>query len=345
MRKNCRRATEKLVLFSLAVVSCGACQLGSAAPEAFKLVAAGRVEGAGDVMAIGTAATGVIAELDVREGERVGANQLLVRVQCASIEKELEARKSSLAAAEAALARVVRGNRPEEIDIGVANVGLAEARWEEAGISLRRALALTEGVTITKAQVDQAKRDARISAAQRDESRARLALLRAGSRQEDIEQAQHTRDATKSLVDEAAERLDYCSVRAPRDGVILSTHVTPGQLVSTAIPVTLIRLVDDSKRRVHAEVDERDLSGICVHQPAVVTAPGFPGVQIAAVSESISAHVGRRTLSAADRADAGAGGVRVVMLSLSADASIWPIGLDVSVSFARCPAAKGGSAN
>jgi len=30
------------------------------------------------------------------------------------------------------------------------------------------------------------------------------------------------------------------------------------------------------------------------------------------------------------------------MLSLSEDASIWPIGLDVSVSFARCPAAKGG---
>ncbi len=211
MRKNCRRATEKLVLFSLAVVSCGACQLGSAAPEAFKLVAAGRVEGAGDVMAIGTAATGVIAELDVREGERVGANQLLVRVQCASIEKELEARKSSLAAAEAVLARVVQGNRQEEIDVGVADVGLAEAKWEEAGIALRRALALTEGVTITKAQVDQAKRDARITAAQRDEARARLALLRAGSRHEDILQAQHTRDAHPSfaVIHQSDERHRY----------------------------------------------------------------------------------------------------------------------------------------
>jgi multidrug resistance efflux pump len=345
MRKNCRRAAEKLVLFSLAVVSCAACQLGSAAPEPFKLIVPGRVEGAGDIMAIGTAATGTIAELDVREGERVAANQLLVRIQCANIEKELEARKSSLAATEAVRTRVVQGNRPEEIDIGVANVGLAEARSEEAGITLRRALALTEGITITKAQVDQAKRDARITAAQRDEARARLALLRAGSRQEDIQQAQHNRDATKALVDEAAERLGYCSVRAPRDGVVLSTHVTPGQLVSTAIPVTLIRLVDDSKRRVRAEVDERDLSGICVHQPAVVTAPGFPGVQIAAVSESIGAHLGRRTLAVGDHVDGGAGNVRVVMLSLSQDASIWPIGLDVSVSFARCPAAKGGSAN
>jgi len=287
MPKSCRRAFKKVIPFFLAAVSCGACHPGSTAPEAFKLIAPGKVEGAGPVMTIGTAATGVIAELAVREGERVAANQLLVRVQCTSVEKELEARRLSLAAAEAILARVVHGNRPEEIDIGVANVALAEARWEEAGIALRRVLALTEGVTVTRAQIDQAKRDARISAAQRDEARARLALLRAGSRQEDILQAQHTRDAAEALVEEAAERLNYCSVRAPQEGLVLATHVTPGQLVSTAIPVQLVELVDDSKRRVRAEVGERDLSGICLHQPAIVTAPGYAGMQIAAVSESM----------------------------------------------------------
>src|SRR4051794_38272897 len=78
----------------------------------------GRVEAA-SIMAIGTAATGVIAQVAVQEGERVRAGQLLVRVDCQSIEQELAARAHALAAAEAALARVVHGPRPEEIAIAV----------------------------------------------------------------------------------------------------------------------------------------------------------------------------------------------------------------------------------
>ncbi|MGP0092755.1 MAG: HlyD family secretion protein [Xanthobacteraceae bacterium] len=311
--------------------------MNSAELDTAKVVATapGRVEGANNPMPVGAAVSGVIAEVLVHEGDRVAAGQLLVRVSCDNIQKELEARKSTLAAAEATFERVVNGPRVEEVAVGIANVGLAEARSEEASISLRRALALVEGVTISKAQLDQSKRDARMSAALLDEARARLALLRAGSRQEDIAEAKARRDAAQALADQATVSLNYCSVRAPVDGLILSTHVTPGQFISTAIPVTLLTLVDDRKQRVRAEVDERDIGKICEQQRAIVAAENIPDVQVGALSEWMSPQLSHRTMLGGEP-DKSAHDVREVMLALEGKKSNWPIGLRVQVRFAAC---------
>src|ERR1700687_4655204 len=117
---------KKLLLIVFAGLACGACNVNSAELDAAKAVAVapGRVEGADNLMTVGTAVSGVIAEVLVHEGDRVAAGQLLVRLSCDNIQKELEARKSTLAAAEANLLRVVNGPRREEIAVGVANVGL-----------------------------------------------------------------------------------------------------------------------------------------------------------------------------------------------------------------------------
>jgi multidrug resistance efflux pump len=146
----------------------------------------------------------------------------LVRVECSAIERELEARKSDLAAAEAFYLRTLHGPRVEEISVGVANVNLAEARLQEAEKSLQRMQQLREGFTVTRVQIDQALRDARMDEALLDEVRAKFALLKAGSREEDLTEARARRDAAKRRVDETAARLGYCSVDAPIGGIVLT---------------------------------------------------------------------------------------------------------------------------
>jgi multidrug resistance efflux pump len=273
----------RLFLAPLLAAACAGCGPGAAQVEKPVIIAPGRVE-AGATMPLGAAVSGVIAEVRVHEGERVAAGQVLVRIGCEALEKEFEARKGFLASAEAALARAVNGPRPEELGIGIANVGLAEARSEEAGISLHRATSLVEGVTISRAQLDQVKRDARMAAALLEEARARLALLKAGSRPEDIAEARARRDMAQAQRDQAAVTLDYCSVRAPNDGVVLAVPAAPGQFISTAIPATLVTMTDNRKRRVRAEVDEHDVGKLCLAQHAVVTADAFPGAEVAAAN-------------------------------------------------------------
>ena len=295
----------------------------------------GRVEGGSGVLSLGTAATGIIAELLVAPGSHVHEGQLLVRIECDYIERELESRKSDLVAAEAALLRTVHGPRAEEITIGLANVNLAEARLQEAEKSFARTQQLHEGFTVTRVQIDQAQRDARIAGALLQEVQAKLALLKAGSREEDLTEARARRDAAKGRVEETASRLSYCSVRAPIEGLVLDTHVSPGQLVSFTIPTTLLTMVDDSQRRVRTYVDERDVSKLCSSQHARISADGIPGLQVDGTVGTIGVVDGDSPF-----VNNGSGQFRQVMLAAADNQLRMPIGLRVMVQFLPCPAAQ-----
>jgi HlyD family secretion protein len=344
MRKPLRRSA----LVAMAMLSTGAtawlatCRQSPAQPNTVTpaVDAPGRIEAA-NRMLIGTAGTGTIAELPVQEGSHVAAGQLLVRLDCATLEKELQARTAILAAGEAILARIQQGPRDEEIEMGVAAVTLAQARAEETELLLRR-LEPSEGISVTQAQLDEARRDARIAAAQLDEARARLALLRAGSRREEVLETQSRRDAAKAGVEETAARLNLCSVRAPAAGTVLAVHVTLGQFVSSGTPVTLVTLIDDdSPSRIRAEVDERDIAKVCLKQQAVATSESFPGIALDAVTERINGEMTRRTMASADRTT-GDRDVREVVLSLAGGKIDWPAGLRVQIKFrAGCPAGQG----
>jgi HlyD family secretion protein len=310
-----------------------------AAQSASPVTAAGRVEGGSDVLSLGTSATGTIAALQVKAGDHVEPGQQLVRVECGNVERDLEARKADLAAAEAFNLRTLHGPRQEEISVGIANVNLAEARLQEAEKALQRTQLLREGVTVTRVQIDQALRDARMDAALLDEVRAKLALLKAGSREEDITEARSRRDAAKARVEEAQARLGYCSVDAQTRGVVLSTNVSPGQLVSTMVPATLLTMVDDSVRRVRAFVDEGEFSKVCLHQLARITADSVPGLQMDGVVETIGATVVDNPF-----ANNASRQFRQIMIAVSGDHQQTPIGLRVSVQFSPCTAGQSGTA-
>jgi HlyD family secretion protein len=239
----------------------------------------GRIDGRGEILSLGASTTGTISKVLVKAGDHVQAGQTLLQVECRDLESEVSARQSDLAASDAVLARVTHGSRPEEIAIGEANVNLALARLHEAQKEFDRAQALHEGVTITRVQIDQAERDARMATAMLEEVRAKLVLLKVGSREEDIAEAQSRRDAAKARLDAAMMRLSYCTVEAPISGVVLSTRVTSGQLISLMAPVSLITMVDDSVLRATAFVAGPDISRVCRGEQALISADGVPADQ------------------------------------------------------------------
>lgn len=292
--------------------------------------AAGRIEGGSDVLSLGSAATGTIAQLLVKPGDHVEAGQHLLQVDCRAIEAEKTARTSDLAAEDAAFTRVLNGFRPEEISVGEANVNLAEARLREAQRQYDRAQALHEGVTVTRVQIDQAERDAHMAEAMLEEVRAKLALLKAGSREEDIAEARARRDAAKARLEEVTARLANCTVDAPIGGVILTTRVSPGQLVSSRTPATLMTMVDDRKRRVRAFVGERDIPKVCLGEQVRVIPDGNQGAHFDGIVESIAPGVSESPY------DPGQPLFREVILSLPKDAAPAAIGLRVSLQFPGC---------
>ena len=146
----------------------------------------GLVEGGSEIFSLGASTTGTISTVLVKAGDHVQAGQILLQAECRDLESERSARQADFGASEAIFARVTHGSRPEEIAIGEANVNLATARLIEAQKAFDRTQALREGVTITRAQLDQAERDARMASAMLEEVRAKLVLLKVGSRDEEM---------------------------------------------------------------------------------------------------------------------------------------------------------------
>ncbi len=197
-------------------------------------------------MMLGIARSGVVQTIDVADGEHVEAGHVLVVLDCGPLAKDIGVRAASLQAAEANYQRVVNGPRPEEIAIGEAAVGVAVARAEEARAALDRANAMEVGVSITLAQRLVTQRDSRVADALLMDARKKLALLKAGSRAEDIAEAKAKRDQAGAFLQEGNAELDQCTVRAPVAGTV-KVLVTVGQYVSTYAPTTLVQLKPDGK--------------------------------------------------------------------------------------------------
>jgi multidrug resistance efflux pump len=198
------------------------------------------------VYSLGVAVSGLVAQILVADGAHVDAGAPILKLDCRPREQDIQARAADLASADAVYRRVKNGPRPDEIAIGVANVGVAQARAEEAADAYARLRGLTEGVSVTRAQLLQDRRDARVTAAQLNDAEKRLALLQAGSRQEDIDEAQANRDSAAADLAYAKAKFDQCTVVAPVAGTV-EILATPGQFVSRFAPATLAKLTPEAK--------------------------------------------------------------------------------------------------
>jgi HlyD family secretion protein len=201
----------------------------------------------------------------------------------------------------------------------------------------RQSQALHEGVSVTTARILETLRDARVSAAQLGEAEAKLALLRAGSREEDIREAQSRRDMAAGQLEETRARLEQCSVRAPVDGVVVDVLASPGEFMSLAVPAPLLQLVQDANLQVQAEIDARDLQRVCLAQPATVTVNAAAKTVLAAHVEFISPVISARTLFIAGNDARSADVVRVILTLEAAGLGNLSAGLPVTVAFGPCP--------
>ena len=85
-----------------------------------------------------------------------------------------------------------------------------------------------------------------------------------------------------------------------------------------------------------SEIDERDLFNICLNQHAVVTADGYPNVNLPARLTALMPAMGRRQVLSGDAAEKSDKDVREVLLSFEQSSPRWPIGLRVVVRFKKC---------
>lgn len=223
-----------------------------------------------------------VAELAVREGERVRAGQLLGRLDARALALRVAQAQARIGVQEQALLRLKTGSRPEELAQAAAQVAAAQAEAELAQQQLARLQAIgqtTAGRAVSQQDLDSAQARRKVAAAQLDNARRAQQLAVAGPRREDIAQAQAQLEAARAELALMNHQLQEAELRAPIDAVVRARLLEPGDMASPQRPAFTLAITDP--KWVRAYVAEPDLGRVRPGQAASVSTDSHPGRPIA----------------------------------------------------------------
>jgi len=242
-----------------------------------RVAGAGIVEPASEVIDIGSALSGLVTDVRVQPGDRVGKGAVLFTV-------DPRAARASLAQDNAA--------------INEARAAIAEARAAQRTAREQLALyrQLDDPAAVSRAEVIRAEGEEAAATTRFGLARARLAAAEAGA------------SSTRT-------EIDRLTVRAPIAGEILAVNIRPGEFVSTqggGNSQPFIQMGQTTPLHVRVDIDENEVARVALGKQAIISPRGAAEVQVKATfvrAEPLVVPKRSLTNSASERVD-----VRVLQL-------------------------------
>jgi len=211
---------------------------------------------------------GRLESMTVDEGDPVSAGLVVARLDPQPFEEAVAAAEARVQQASAALRKLEKGSRPEEITQARARVAEARAAYENA----EREAARQRGLVESGASSDKTYEAAR---ARRDQAAAALASAQAGLdlaaqgfREEDIAAGRAELAAAEAQLAQTRTQLADTALEAPSAGTVLSRVREPGTVLAAGAPVYTVSLRDPIY--VRAYVAEPDLGRVAPGTPVTV---------------------------------------------------------------------------
>lgn len=204
-----------------------------------------------DRVVLTATASEVIAEVAVHEGEHLMEGQVLLRLDPRRQQTRVSLAEAGVQQSQAHLAELRNGVREEEIAAAKARLEGARAALTAASNQLERVRALFDQRLVGKADYDAA-------VAQRDSARAtvkdaeeRWRLLLAGTRIEQLQQAEAQLAAAQASLALEQQALDELSVSASRAGIVDSLPWKRGDRVTAGALLAVLLTGDTPYARVY----------------------------------------------------------------------------------------------
>ncbi|MBI5603730.1 MAG: efflux RND transporter periplasmic adaptor subunit [Deltaproteobacteria bacterium] len=211
----------------------------------------------------------------VSEGEMFKAGQIVARLDNQDLVQEMAQRKAQVAAAQATLAELKTGSRPEEIAQAEAVLERAQADGTRTKTEWERQKKLYEREVISAREYDLAKTNFDGAEARIREAKEILTLVRKGPRQEKIDLALAGLEQARKALALAETRMGYSVLHAPISGIVLSENVEAGEYVSPGTPV--VTAGDLIRVYLRAYINETDLGRVKLGQKVRLFTDTFPG--------------------------------------------------------------------
>ncbi len=218
---------------------------------------------------LGSKVAGRIETILVDQGQRVQANQILVRLDGTDLKRQVDMARADQAAAKAAVARA-------QADQTRFRAVLTAARREH-----ERIRELVARNVLSQSDVDKAQDAVQI---------AEAGLGAAGSA---VVEALRRETASARSLEFQEVRLAETVIRAPFDGLITRRHREPGDVLVPGSPV--LSLIATDELWISAWVDETEIARLAPRQPARVVFRSLPERNFSGTVSRLGAEVDRET--------------------------------------------------
>ena len=215
---------------------------------------------AGTTVTISATVEGPILHCPWREGDHVSAGEKLIVIDRAMYRAEADAARASLSVAQAKLADLKAGARPEEIAQAREQVRKLEEATAFALTDMKRIAALVAKQGLPGEALEKAKVALVDQQSQLESARQRLAMLEAGPTRTQVAVAEAAVEEAAARLKLTEARLNECTIAAPFAGVISKVYVRPGDLATSKAP--LVELYDPKSLVVRFAVPEANALAI-----------------------------------------------------------------------------------
>lgn len=218
--------------------------------------------------------SGRVAMVGVDVGDAIESGQLLLSLEKDELEINVVQAEAALMAAQANLARLQAGARPEEIEQARAQVTQAASNLEQARLQLARISSLVESGAVTQAQLEQAQSHFEVAEAAHTAAVNQLKIVEQGSRPEDVRAVEAQVVQAEAGLSLARLQLSHAELTSPMAGIVADRYVEPGDMIGAGTPAFRIVQVDPIVVRV--ELGGRDIVRVRPGVEATLTLDAFP---------------------------------------------------------------------
>jgi len=242
--------------------------------------AVGYIEG--EYVNVAPIETARIASEYVRRGDTLKAGARIATLETSDAEIAVRNAEAALAEAQAQLANILYGKRPEEIAAIEADLAAARVQQQDAGRTLSRRKDLNARGFASQADLDSAQTAYDVAASRVQELTANLAVARLPARDDEILAARNKVDQAKAALDNARWRLEQRQLVAPSDGYVSDIIRRVGDVAGPSAPV--VSFLPRNAVKVKVYVPEAALSSLALGQPLAIHCDGCPADLAASIT-------------------------------------------------------------
>ncbi len=245
-----------------------------------EVLAVGYVEG--DYVNLAPVTSAELTEVAVRIGDRVAAGDVVARQERTDAEIALAQADAARDQAEAELANLREGSRPEEIRVTEASLEAAQVRLREAERQADRQTALARQGVVPQANLDTVIADRDTARSDVAQLEAQLAVERLPARPQVVAAAESQLKGAEAAVRDAAWRLEKRDVTAPVAGEVADVFRRTGEIAGPTAPV--VSILPDGAYKLVVFVGETAVAGLAPGSRLAVRCDGCPDGLTATVS-------------------------------------------------------------